>query len=99
MSEARALVESLALRGDHELMDWLFAETFAAPGPLRERLYVETTPQMAGEALVHFARVRLESHRFDFDEDGRWALVLPIFESRMLVDFGAFDLECDEARR
>ena len=84
----------------HSALPTLFEETFAnAPLGLQQRLYASITPTLAGDCLVHLARVRFESYRFDLDTAGQWAVIAPIIESGLIVDFGAFSASNDDARR
>lgn len=83
-----------------DALDHLFEEHFCyAPDRLRDRFYSATSPQVAGDALVHLARVRFETHRFDFDREGKWAIVVPVFEGGQIVDFGAFAIDDEKLRR
>lgn len=85
---------------DHDLIDHLFVEHFyEAPAAIKARFYAKVTPTVAGDALIHLARVRFESHRFEFDPDGPWAIVAPIYEAGWIADFAAFDLDDLELRR
>jgi hypothetical protein len=77
----------------------MFDEHFVhAPARLKDRFYGAVTPVVAGEALAHLARVRFAPPGFDFDRDGRWAVVAPIFAGERLACWGAFDVE-DSAMR
>lgn len=94
---------SLAYLNQEALFDALHAmseETlFHAPTSLSRKLDAAITPTLAAEAMVHLARVRFESHRFELDTDGRWAIVLPVYVHGTLCDFGAFDVEVQDLRR
>ena len=85
-----------------DALDLTFEEHFVhAPQSLKDRFYNATTPTIAGEALVHLARVDFGSHRFEFSETGTWAIIAPIHSETELypVDLAAFDLRERDLKR
>lgn len=87
-------------RGDlRDVLCHCDAEHQVAPKVLLDRLYAAVTPDVAGKHLIHLARVRFETHRFDFDVDGPWAIVVPIIEGLTIVNYAAFDLNDPGLRR
>jgi hypothetical protein len=82
-----------------DVLNRLLFEHLSAPDALRARFDACVSLTVATDALAHLARVRFESHRFDFDEDGRWAIVLPVYDGGDIVDFGAFSVDGDDIRR
>lgn len=85
-----------------DALELAFEDHFVhAPKRLKDRFYAATTPTIAGDALVHLARVRVGKHLFEFDDGGRWAVVAPIFEAgeTFPVDLAAFDIADDNVRR
>lgn len=91
---------------DHDIirdaLDVCFEEHFVhAPKALKDRFYQSASPRLAGEDLVHLARARFGTHNFEFDPDGRWAIVAPIYDDGepYPVDLGAFDVADENMRR
>lgn len=81
-------------------LDQLFVEHFCnAPETLKEKFYAAVSPTLAGDALVHLARVHFMRHKFNLDEEGLWAVVLPVFDGSTIIDFGAFSAADPKLRR
>jgi len=76
-----------------------YAETVRAPEALRNRLMAACSCDILNEEKIQLARVRFESHRFDFDEDGIWAIVAPIWQGGYVVNLAAFALDDSEKRK
>lgn len=93
-------IELVRQMPDADLLDRLFEEHFSeAPERAKEELYAAVSPTVAGDALVHLARVRFEQYVFELDVDGRWSVVLPIYDAGAISDFAAFCLDDDKLRR
>ena len=93
--------ERNALENDERSVeDHLFLETFcAAPQLLKARLYEHITPRLAGESLVHFARVRFGWYHCDLDTTGRWSVVVPTKRDGPLEDFAAICIDDIDLRQ
>jgi hypothetical protein len=79
-----------------------FVEHFAhAPTHLKDRFYSAVSPTVAGDAMLHLARIRFGRHRFEFDTEGSWAIVTPIYRDNetLPVDLAAFDVDDCGTRR
>jgi hypothetical protein len=79
---------------DENIPDYLFIETFsAAPQALKAKLYSHTTPRLAGDNLIHLARVRFGRHHCELDTAGRWSIVVPTERDGSLEDFAAIAVD------